>query len=801
MANISDEQLSKYVDQLLELVNKLPLKQAGKDYLQSQIIVDVYDVWQFDDEKNAFTLEEFLSDYANPKYNDVKATYGIENIKQWRRYASAFVQRIKNVRSLVLEKYLQNLEKLDPSEKSFRISKQLEQFSKADLFHKHGIKEIKDPQWNEQVKEILSDKMTFAKEQSFYLTKTEIPVREGDLNNTNFYIVEELEDWMAWEGVRYVKSTENFGDKFDPSYFATFITKDLSKRMEEFVLDKIRPLNQFEINKYLSFSLKQFDTFTPPKRHHAFLLKFHDAYWYPNPMPYKENETWQKKYSNHFWKHYTKKFEFLKGLFISLSNSFLVNTEAFRFNGGINIANVQLQKFIGLVENENPTLDPPIKSYYEWKNGLQDFKYEILDNLSLLQKENKIHYLEKIILSLHKFSSKNYVQKIEYLSLLTEYNLNSSTVINSDDFDNQFINAISSQTLIYDDSMPPGYFEQINDYQTTFYNYNLGRTVAEAVSFVQERIESLLNNLDVNKEKSKITSENPELEYIKELYGETFMPDLKNISTDVLYRALATLPIKRHKNKIPASNYFEWQNLKRELEWEVSSNLLKLPNDFDKKIYLKKLISEFTDWTFYQDYSMEVIESWELEYGHNFVIAIRSDDRQNEFVKQMRNPFSDFEIAGLQWTELQEIKDIRSNVNNCLFTGFIKHCLDFLKKYRIDLEKRYQTNLPASLPDRILSFDNVVSENKQKYILQLLEDLSITKDGKSIISERKKSSLRGIAEALIESSIFPALSLEKSYRLIAEKINVEIKSKIDSSYTSENFKLKTLKYIKDYPFR
>ena len=711
------------------------------------------------------------------------------------------MQRIKNVRSLVLEKYLQNLEKLDPSEKSFRISKQLEQFSKADLFHKHGIKEIKDPQWNEQVKEILSDKMTFAKEQSFYLTKTEIPVREGDLNNTNFYIVEELEDWMAWEGVRYVKSTENFGDKFDPSYFATFITKDLSKRMEEFVLDKIRPLNQFEINKYLSFSLKQFDTFTPPKRHHAFLLKFHDAYWYPNPMPYKENETWQKKYSNHFWKHYTKKFEFLKGLFISLSNSFLVNTEAFRFNGGINIANVQLQKFIGLVENENPTLDPPIKSYYEWKNGLQDFKYEILDNLSLLQKENKIHYLEKIILSLHKFSSKNYVQKIEYLSLLTEYNLNSSTVINSDDFDNQFINAISSQTLIYDDSMPPGYFEQINDYQTTFYNYNLGRTVAEAVSFVQERIESLLNNLDVNKEKSKITSENPELEYIKELYGETFMPDLKNISTDVLYRALATLPIKRHKNKIPASNYFEWQNLKRELEWEVSSNLLKLPNDFDKKIYLKKLISEFTDWTFYQDYSMEVIESWELEYGHNFVIAIRSDDRQNEFVKQMRNPFSDFEIAGLQWTELQEIKDIRSNVNNCLFTGFIKHCLDFLKKYRIDLEKRYQTNLPASLPDRILSFDNVVSENKQKYILQLLEDLSITKDGKSIISERKKSSLRGIAEALIESSIFPALSLEKSYRLIAEKINVEIKSKIDSSYTSENFKLKTLKYIKDYPFR
>ncbi|WP_262896500.1 hypothetical protein [Chryseobacterium sp. KMC2] len=44
MARLSDEQLSKYVDQLMQLVAKLPLKDAGKDYLQAQIIIDVYDV-------------------------------------------------------------------------------------------------------------------------------------------------------------------------------------------------------------------------------------------------------------------------------------------------------------------------------------------------------------------------------------------------------------------------------------------------------------------------------------------------------------------------------------------------------------------------------------------------------------------------------------------------------------------------------------------------------------------------------------------------------------------------------------
>ena len=84
--------------------------------------------------------------------------------------------------------------------------------------------------------------------------------------------------------------------------------------------------------------------------------------------------------------------------------------------------------------------------------------------------------------------------------------------------------------------------------------------------------------------------------------------------------------------------------------------------------------------------------------------------------------------------------------------------------------------------------------------MHLLEDLSLTNNGESIISERKKSALRGVAEALIEKNIL-SLSLEKSYRLIAEKINVKIRSKIDSSYTSDSYKEKALKYITDYPFK
>jgi len=801
MARLSDEQLSKYVDQLMQLVAKLPLKHEGKDYLQAQIIIDVYDVWQFDDESNTFSLDDYLADPKNPQYNNVKATYGIENISQWKRYATTFVNNIKKVRTAYLKKYLDSLERLSPQEKSVAISKQLEKFNKADLFHKYGITEIKDPEWNEQVKDILSNKMKFAKEQAFYITSTEIPVREPDQNDDTVYIVEELEDWMAWEGVRYIKKTEHFGseNRFDPGYFGRFIATDLAKRMEEFIMSKIRPLNQFEINKYLALSSKQFETFTPPKRHKAFQLKFHDAYWHPNPMPYKENETWQKRYSNHFWKHYTRNFDFLKESFMSLYRTFYSNFSQLNSNGGNNTANIQLPKFLKLIENENPTNESPLKSYYEWENSLQELKIEILDNLSLLRSENKQDYLEKVSLLLQKFTNRNYVEKQLYLGLLIEYDLNIMDVLTSDNIDNELINAIRSKALIFDDSMPPNYYESINDLQYTFYNYHLGRFVSQAATFTQNKIQGLSDIVSNNGKNTETKPDDIEVAYIKEMYGDGFMPKSLNISTDALYRALSTLPIKLHKSKTPADNYFRWQNLKKELDWEVSSNLLKLDGVFDKNIYLSKLIAEFTDWTFYKEYDKELIEDWELEYGQNFINAIRSSERDNDFVKQMRRPFSDLDTGGLEWIELKKIKDIREHVNNYMFLSFVNHCLGFLKKYKSDLEKVNATKPPHAKTESIVTFEKTILPAKQKYILKMLEDLSLTNNGKSIISERKKSALRGIAEALIESNIL-SLSLEKSYRIIAEKINVEVRSKIDISYTSDIYKKKALKYIFDYPY-
>jgi hypothetical protein len=77
----------------------------------------------------------------------------------------------------------------------------------------------------------------------------------------------------------------------------------------------------------------------------------------------------------------------------------------------------------------------------------------------------------------------------------------------------------------------------------------------------------------------------------------------------------------------------------------------------------------------------------------------------------------------------------------------------------------------------------------------MLEDLSITLNGKSIISEKKKGAIRGIVEALRENNILPNRSIDFLCKIVGQKIDLVIKSKLDFSDTSENYKKEANQYI------
>lgn len=97
-------------------------------------------------------------------------------------------------------------------------------------------------------------------------------------------------------------------------------------------------------------------------------------------------------------------------------------------------------------------------------------------------------------------------------------------------------------------------------------------------------------------------------------------------------------------------------------------------------------------------------------------------------------------------------------------------------------------------------FADLGSEEKQNYILQLLENLSITKNGKSILTNKKKGAIRGVVEGLRDDCILPQISLHQLCIIIGRKINLEINSKLDYHNTAKDFHKKTKQYIKDYPF-
>ena len=124
----------------------------------------------------------------------------------------------------------------------------------------------------------------------------------------------------------------------------------------------------------------------------------------------------------------------------------------------------------------------------------------------------------------------------------------------------------------------------------------------------------------------------------------------------------------------------------------------------------------------------------------------------------------------------------------------IKELLDIVKKELGKIESSTPIN-----GKNINTFESTFNLAKQEYILKLLEDLSITKQGVYNLGVRTKGSIRGVVEALREENIIPKLSLEKLCSIIAVKINLELKSKLDWSTTSDNYREKTTQYIKDNP--
>jgi hypothetical protein len=148
----------------------------------------------------------------------------------------------------------------------------------------------------------------------------------------------------------------------------------------------------------------------------------------------------------------------------------------------------------------------------------------------------------------------------------------------------------------------------------------------------------------------------------------------------------------------------------------------------------------------------------------------------------------------------KDFKDKEDKYPN-LFKEFLSIEAEFIKE---TVQISLITFLPNQTDPLLLekdteSFKTFVNQEKQDYILKLLENLSITVDGKSVLSTRKKGALRGVVEALREENILSQIGIDKLCKIIAKEIDLELKSKLDFSDVSQKFQKDAKQYIKDNP--
>jgi len=135
-----------------------------------------------------------------------------------------------------------------------------------------------------------------------------------------------------------------------------------------------------------------------------------------------------------------------------------------------------------------------------------------------------------------------------------------------------------------------------------------------------------------------------------------------------------------------------------------------------------------------------------------------------------------------------------------LFKEFLEIEADFIRETKdisfLPALSQGKTSLTLSEPPQ--TFDSILTPEKATFILQMLEDMSITVNRKSNLSPRRKGALRGVVEAAIEKNILPQLSIDNLCKLIADKIGLQLKAKLDFSATSETNRKDAIRYITEH---
>ncbi|UPS90877.1 hypothetical protein [Bizionia sp. M204] len=306
--------------------------------------------------------------------------------------------------------------------------------------------------------------------------------------NEEVLLVEELEKRLAIESVEYKKNCDDLWETytFDPKYFDTYISGDLYNVFLKSIYEKIKPLNDFEINKYLTLSVNQFKTHIPEKRAEAFKRIYHDTYWHPNQMEYKANE-YDNKYAMHVWKHYTNHFQIFKEATENVLQDFkkglIGNSKSHQINDMQSVPKKTTLNALpqtGHINHSTKDIVEKIEAInkFEFLLVLDDDKFEIKKSSDEIQLQyfNYTEIINSYIKEIYLDGNVGFLKRL--LKIINEYIVNWENIKKDDDYylnikienekyrhltDNIEVNYITDTKLHYLNEIKQNLIKQINN--------------------------------------------------------------------------------------------------------------------------------------------------------------------------------------------------------------------------------------------------------------------------------------------------------------------------------------------------
>ncbi len=289
------ELITKFLNELLNVINQLPYPGSIRTSLKYNVIVDFFNTWQFDDETNNISYRAVIEDRNKKPLEKLKFTEGIVNFKQANRYVYEFIKLLNHVRVEALEDIFFPVEMFLIDKKKPKKSPTIHDVDKYTLLRGSGIDIYTTDDFTGYLIKMVGDGFEEIMRQNIMADVYQTPP-SNDINkiilehaSSKIYMAEELEYMFCIEAVNYYHYLlrHSLRTDYHIDYLKKILEGPLKLKFIERLEEKLAPLPDQMKLFYLDCSFNQFATYSPDVRQH----ELYDKFWKMFIFPKQNNST------------------------------------------------------------------------------------------------------------------------------------------------------------------------------------------------------------------------------------------------------------------------------------------------------------------------------------------------------------------------------------------------------------------------------------------------------------------------------------------------------------------------------